>query len=353
MYATGDVIGGVFPVVDPTTGGLAAADTDPAGVLHVNNVASAAVVTVAPTATTGKYTWSVTLPEVADGDNLEIWIGATVGGVAGGNKVWQGDGCSARPSDLPTAEEIDTELSGTHGEGAWDYAGTGAGTAENQVLILAAIAEVPTAEEIDTELSGTHGAGSWAPLTGTGPLSGVLTILDEDTAIGVEAARVRITLNGVAKVVDTALYAGVLSTALSAGTYLLAIEADGYGPYTGDLVIAENGWTETVELTPIPQPTPSTPPFVTGLYTAYEAGAPQAGVTVRLQLLSLPAGDYGCVYDRDHSTQTGVGGTCSLPGLIPNAVYLAQRNAGPWRRITIPADDDDDGYVDLSSIFGP
>jgi hypothetical protein len=103
VYKTADAIGGVFAVVDPATGALSAADALPAGTLYLNGVANAATVTVAETVTVGLYTWSVTLPTVADGQNLEVWIAAAVGGVSGGNKVWQGDGCSKRPADIDEA----------------------------------------------------------------------------------------------------------------------------------------------------------------------------------------------------------------------------------------------------------
>lgn len=102
-----------------------------------------------------------------------------------------------------------------------------------------------------------------------------------------------------------------------------------------------------------PVPTPSTPPFVTGRYLAYYEGLPQAGQTIELQLHTLPAGDVGAAYDRDYSETTAGDGTCDFVGLVEGAVYLARRNSGPWRRITIPEDEDGDGVVDLTSIFGP
>lgn len=102
MNKSGDEIGGTFGVVDPTTGGLSAADDTPTAVLSVNGVDSAAVVTVTATGATGRYKWSCTLPAgIGDGDALTIWIAAEVGGVSGGNNVWHGVGCTVRPADLP------------------------------------------------------------------------------------------------------------------------------------------------------------------------------------------------------------------------------------------------------------
>lgn len=104
MYQSGDEIGGTFPVVDPSTGGLSAADDLPEGTLTINGVDSAAIVTVAATAKTGRYTWSVTLPAgITDGDALAIWIDADVGTIPGGNNVWHGAGVSAALASLAAA----------------------------------------------------------------------------------------------------------------------------------------------------------------------------------------------------------------------------------------------------------
>ena len=74
---------------------------------------------------------------------------------------------------LPTAAEIDTQLSGTHGNGSWATA-TGFATPTNvsdaQSTIIDAI---PTPAEIAAELSDNHGDGSW-----------------EDTGAGLTAAQV-------------------------------------------------------------------------------------------------------------------------------------------------------------------
>ncbi len=59
---------------------------------------------------------------------------------------------------LPTAVQIDTQLSGTHGAGAWGGGGS-----------------APTVQQIDTQLSGTHGAGQWGSGSGTGFYTVVLT----------------------------------------------------------------------------------------------------------------------------------------------------------------------------------
>jgi len=89
----------------PATGALTDADALPAGVLVLNGVNNAAVVTVANIAT-GIYTAAVTLPTLAAGDEVQIRIAATVGGVAGGAIVWQDWGDTKLASDLLGAGAI-------------------------------------------------------------------------------------------------------------------------------------------------------------------------------------------------------------------------------------------------------
>jgi len=66
-------------VTKDSTGALMAATVGPVGVLYVNGVADAAVVTIAGV---NPYSWSVTLPALADGDCVSMYITATVDGIA-------------------------------------------------------------------------------------------------------------------------------------------------------------------------------------------------------------------------------------------------------------------------------
>jgi hypothetical protein len=102
MHKTGETVAVQFAVSDPETGGLVNADALPAGVLILNGANNAATVTVV-NVSTGVYSASVTLPTIADGDELQIRIAATVATVAGGGIVWQGEGVTKRPADVADA----------------------------------------------------------------------------------------------------------------------------------------------------------------------------------------------------------------------------------------------------------
>jgi hypothetical protein len=80
-----------FTTRSPTTGALANADSLPAGTLVVNGTDNGAAVTVTNKAT-GVYKAAVTLPTLAVGDEVQLRVNATVGGVADGDYVW-GDVC--------------------------------------------------------------------------------------------------------------------------------------------------------------------------------------------------------------------------------------------------------------------
>lgn len=69
---------GTFVTLD-ATGALAAASVGPAGTLYVNGTSNAATVTISGS---NPYKWTLTLPSLSAGDRCDIYITATVGGIA-------------------------------------------------------------------------------------------------------------------------------------------------------------------------------------------------------------------------------------------------------------------------------
>ncbi len=84
---SGQSVTTVFPI-SSSTGALVNADSLPAGTLYLNGAANGASVTVTNLAT-GVYKAAVTLPTLAVGDVVSIFIAATISTVAAGNKVWE------------------------------------------------------------------------------------------------------------------------------------------------------------------------------------------------------------------------------------------------------------------------
>ena len=66
-------------VTKDATGALAAPGVGPAGTLYINGTADAAAVAIAGA---NPYSWTVTLPALADGDIVSMYITATIGGIA-------------------------------------------------------------------------------------------------------------------------------------------------------------------------------------------------------------------------------------------------------------------------------
>lgn len=68
------------------TGALVTPSVGPAGTLYLNGVANAATVTI--TGSNNPYKWSVTLPAIANDDVVQVYMTATIGGVATGALVF-------------------------------------------------------------------------------------------------------------------------------------------------------------------------------------------------------------------------------------------------------------------------
>lgn len=81
---TGQTIAGSFCTVS-ATGALTAATGTPVGTLYVAGVANAATVTIAGS---NPYSWSVTLPALAAGDIVQMYITATISAISAGGFVW-------------------------------------------------------------------------------------------------------------------------------------------------------------------------------------------------------------------------------------------------------------------------
>lgn len=91
-------ISGSFIVTDD--GALTDADSTPTGQLKTNGVDDVATITITNSAT-GKYRWQMTVPsDLAEGDNIEIEISATVNTVNTAGKVYAATIVSYFPGDI-------------------------------------------------------------------------------------------------------------------------------------------------------------------------------------------------------------------------------------------------------------
>jgi len=93
---TGQAAAGGFVTKD-TLGQLSAATAGPVGTLYVNGVANAAVVTITGA---NPYKWAVTLPTLAAGDVVQVYVTATVAGFATAGWVWEETADTVLGTDL-------------------------------------------------------------------------------------------------------------------------------------------------------------------------------------------------------------------------------------------------------------
>jgi hypothetical protein len=96
---SGQTVTVLFTTQTPATGAATNADALPTGLLYVNGVVNAAVVTVS-NITTGVYKAAVTLPALTAGDLVSLRISATVATIAGEACIWQDVADTKRTSDL-------------------------------------------------------------------------------------------------------------------------------------------------------------------------------------------------------------------------------------------------------------
>jgi hypothetical protein len=157
-FKTGETVAVQFAISDPGTSGLVDADTMPAAELLVNGAVSEATVAVTrdDPLVTGWYVGTVVLPEVTDGDSLQMRVAATVGTVTGGGIVWVGEGIAKRPAEI-VAGICDELLAGHTIAGSVAKAIADILTACGTTLpaAIAALAVVPQAAVGSTPAAGT------------------------------------------------------------------------------------------------------------------------------------------------------------------------------------------------------
>jgi hypothetical protein len=96
---TGGAWAGIFETL-AATGAFATPSVGPAGVLYVDGVADAATVTITGS---NPYKFAVTLPSLTAGQRVDMYITATIDGIATGNPV------ASEQADTALVSEVKTE----------------------------------------------------------------------------------------------------------------------------------------------------------------------------------------------------------------------------------------------------
>jgi len=206
---------------------------------------------------------------------------------------------------------------------------------------------IPTAAEIDTQLSGTHGGGAWGSIgSGSGAYTFTVTVNDGTTAL--QNATVRL-VEGVNNYVAVTNASGVAVFALDAATYSVAISKAGYS-FTPTTKVIANTTSQTYSMSAVTPTLPAAANLSTGTAICYgTTGLPIAGVVVTIQQVQGTGTD-GSAYDGDTFTLTSnASGVISHNGFVRGATYSIRRGIrGEAKSFTVP----NAVSFDLSEIVG-
>jgi hypothetical protein len=217
--------------------------------------------------------------------------------------------------DVPTNAELATAL----------------GTADDAVL--SAIDALPTAAEIDTQLSGTHGGGAWGGGSGSGSGAYTLTITVNDGSTALQNATVRL-VEGSNNFTALTNASGVAVFAMDAATYSVAITKDGYQFTPTTKVVSATG-SQTYSMTAVTI-TASDAGLTTGYAVCYSGGVKTAGIVITLW--PRKPGLDGIADDTDVRTATSVvtTGLVEFTNLFKGGKYTVRRGTGQGVDFDIP-----------------
>lgn len=206
-------------------------------------------------------------------------------------------------------------------------------TTSSSVFTVGALANAPsgggsapTVAQIDAQLSGTHGSGAWgSSAVGTG--SRIVTITVNDGATVIQGALVRIFLNSSDNQVGATNASGVIAfSSCGDGTYTVVISYPGY-TFTPTTLSVTANTSHTYSMTAVSL-TPSAPGNTTGFTTCYAVnGSIEVGIVVFYRMIR-PAKASGALVDGATLSVTSDNtGLVQFPNLIPGAGYEFRRTA--------------------------
>lgn len=152
--------------------------------------------------------------------------------------------------------------------------------------------QAPTVAQIDTQLSGTHGAGAWGAFPGSGPVVVAVTVVD-GSAVPLQNAAVLLT-EGINNYEVLTNASGVATFGLAAATYSRAITKDGYQFTPDSIVVTVNanfGAVMTQTVIPAPPADPNSGTIY--CYILPTDGSTKAGYIITASLIGDDGQDSG------------------------------------------------------------
>ena len=169
---------------------------------------------------------------------------------------------------------------------------------------------------------------------GTGAYTSTITVRQITVNTPLEGAKVRLT-KGAESYQYTSNASGVVTAALDAGTWTVAITLAGYTFTPTTLAVSATGST-TYDMALASSMAPSEPGQTTGYWYVYdETGTPEPAAVVVMEAANPATGSTGIVLEDASRTATAdAAGLVVFTNLFPGASYIAYRQ-GSTRKFTI------------------
>jgi hypothetical protein len=185
-----------------------------------------------------------------------------------------------------------------------NYARLGAPAGASVSADIAAIEGGATAEEVDTQLSSTHGAGEWSVSGGEGAYTGTLTV-DDGEGTGLEGAVVHARRGGVLKASGTTDSSGEITDwVFGAYTYNLAVRLAGYQPEADTITVSGDAWSKTISMTAISITAPDDATLCTVQFRVKLSAAAVSGAVCKARLLGTNQASDGTILSNAESSDT-------------------------------------------------
>lgn len=153
----------------------------------------------------------------------------------------------------------------------------------------------PTVQQIDAQLSGTHGAGAWGGASGSGANAVTVTVTDGTSPLSNVAVRLT---NGINNFTATTNNSGVASFSLDAAIYTRSMTRGGYQFTPDSITVSVSGnFNAAMNAIVIPAPSNPTTCAVYG-FLVLPNGKPAANVPVTFTLFSPAAKSSGMIATR-------------------------------------------------------
>lgn len=188
--------------------------------------------------------------------------------------------------------------------------------ANGVTFVLVPLAGGPTAAEIDTQLSGTHGSGAWGPAGASGARTITVTVRDSATLANLPDALVTVKDSTNTTTVDQKRTDanGQAVFSLDDATYKVSVVAQpGYSSLAAQTLVVDGNETVTYSLDPLASNTPSPGTRTVNVYVYGPTGAAVSGKAVTARVIAdLSSIDSAVLLDTTTSGTSDANGRVQL-----------------------------------------